>query len=361
MAADGARTPRVSSLPVPLPRARVKIPASQLPSALKKRLLPCYLVTGDEPLLVLEALDAIRAKAVAQGFGSRELSVVAPGFDWDSLRGAAGNLSLFAERRILEIRLPGGKADRKGGEAIEELLHHAGPDLLVLVSASRLEKSAQKAGWVKAFERDGAVVQVWPVGGRELPAWIAERMRHHELTPDRDAVRLIADRVEGNLLAADQEIRKLRLLLGAGPVSAADVEAAVASSSRYDLFKLIDAAVGGDATRAVRILRGLRAEGVDAVPVVFMLARELRTLTRLAENVRDGRELGKALVQAGVWRNRQGLVRACVGRHSADDFYRLLKLAFGADAAAKGQSPRDPWQLATEIVLGLAGPRARAA
>lgn len=340
---------------------RVKIPASQLPSALKKTLLPCYLVTGDEPLLVLEALDVIRAEAAARGFTTRELHVVMPGFDWETLAGAAGNLSLFAEQRIFEIRLPGGKADRKGSAALETLVSQAGPDLLLLVSAAKLEKGAQNAAWVKALEASGAIVQVWPVGLRELPAWVAERMRRLELRPERDAVRLIADRVEGNLLAADQEIQKLRLLLGPGAVSAADVEAAVASSSRYDVFKLIDAAVGGDAPRAVRILRGLRAEGLDAVPVVFMLARELRLLTRLAENVRAGQALGKALGEAGVWRNRQGLVRACVGRHSADDFYRLLKLTFGADTAAKGQSPRDPWQLATEIVLTLAVPGARAA
>jgi DNA polymerase-3 subunit delta len=284
-----------------------------------------------------------------------------PGFDWETLAGAAGNLSLFAEKRIFEIRLPGGKTDRRGGAAIEALVSQAGPDLLLVVSAAKLEKGAQNAAWAKALESRGAIVQVWPVGLRELPAWVAERMRRLELRPDRDAVRLIADRVEGNLLAAEQEIQKLRLLLGPGAVSAADVETAVASSSRYDVFKLIDAAVGGDAARAVRILRGLRAEGVDAVPVVFMLAREQRTLTRLAENVRDGRELGKALAQAGVWRNRQGLVRACVGRHSVDDFYRLLKLTFRADAAAKGQSPGDPWELATEIVLGLAVPGAKAA
>jgi len=339
----------------------VKIPASQLPSALKKTLLPCYLVTGDEPLLVLEALDAIRREALARGFTTRELHVVMPGFDWETLAGAAGNLSLFAEKRIFEIRLPGGKTDRRGGAAIEALVSQAGPDLLLVVSAAKLEKGAQNAAWAKALESRGAIVQVWPVGLRELPAWVAERMRRLELRPDRDAVRLIADRVEGNLLAAEQEIQKLRLLLGPGAVSAADVETAVASSSRYDVFKLIDAAVGGDAARAVRILRGLRAEGVDAVPVVFMLAREQRTLTRLAENVRDGRELGKALAQAGVWRNRQGLVRACVGRHSVDDFYRLLKLTFRADAAAKGQSPGDPWELATEIVLGLAVPGAKAA
>lgn len=339
----------------------MKIPASQLPSALKKTLLRCYLVTGDEPLLVLEALDVIRAQASARGFTTREVHVVMPGFDWEALAGAARNLSLFAEKRILEIRLPGGKADRKGAAAIEELARQAGPDLLVVVAAAKLERGTQNAAWVKALEASGAIVQVWPIGLRELPAWIAERMRRLDLRPDRDALRLIAERVEGNLLAAEQEIRKLGLLLGPGAVSADDVETAVASSSRYDVFKLIDAAVGGDAGRAVRILRGLRAEGLDAVPVVFILARELRMLTRLSENVRAGRELGQALAQAGVWRNRQGLVRACVGRHSIDDFYRLLKLAFGADAAARGQSSRDPWQLATEIVLGLAVQGAKAA
>jgi DNA polymerase-3 subunit delta len=326
----------------------VKIPASQLRSALSKSLLPSYLVAGDEPLLVQEALDAIRKAATDRGFGTRELHVVMPGFDWQSLVGAAGNLSLFAERRILEIRLPGGKADRQGAAAIEDLLRHVGPDLLVIVAAGKLEKSATTARWVKTIEASGAVVQVWPVGAGELPAWIAERMRRVALKPDRDAIGLIADRVEGNLL-------------GAGAVSAADVEQAVASSSRYDVFKLVDAAVSGDAARAVRILRGLRAEGVDAVPVVWTLARELRVLARLAESLQSGTELGRALQQAGVWRNRHGLVRACVSRHTTDEFYGLMQLAFRADAAAKGQSARDPWQLCTEVVLGLARTGAKAA
>lgn len=339
----------------------MKISASQLSSALKKALLPCYLVTGDEPLLVLEALDAIRGAATARDFTTRELHVVVAGFDWQALSGEASNLSLFADKRIFEIRLNGGKLDRVGGAAVEDLLANAGPDLMVIIGAGKLEKGVANAGWVRKIESDGAVVQVWPVGVRELPAWIAERMRRLELKPDRDAVRLIADRVEGNLLAADQEIRKLRLVLGAGPVTGADAESAVASSSRYDVFKLVDAAVSGDATRGVRILSGLRAEGVDAVPIVFMLARELRVLAKLAENVRSGMELASALQKSGVWRNRHGLVRACVGRHSVDDFYRLLQLARSADAAAKGQSSGDPWQLVTDIVLGLAIPGAKAA
>ncbi len=339
----------------------MKIPASQLRSALSKTLLPCYLVTGDEPLQVQEALDSIRQAATERGFDSRELHVVIPGFDWQSLAGSAGNRSLFAERRILEIRLPAGKADRQGAAAITELLRHAGPELLVIIAAAKLEKSASGAAWVKAIEKNGAVIPVWPVGARELPAWITEHMRRQELQPDREAVRLIADRVEGNLLAADQEIRKLRLLLGAGPVSATDVERAVASSSRYDAFKLVDAALSGEAARAVRILRGLQAEGIEAVPVVWVLARELRILAKLADSLRSGVDLGKALQKSGVWNTRQALVRSCISRHTADDFYVLLQLAFRADAAAKGQLQRDPWQLCTGIVLGLAQASAKAA
>ncbi len=186
-------------------------------------------------------------------------------------------------------------------------------------------------------------------------------MQKAGLTPDAAAIRLIADRVEGNLLAADQEIEKLRLQLGEGPVSVDDVNAAVANSSRYDVYKLADAALGGEPKRAIRILGRVRAEGVEPVIVVWALTRELRVLARLADMIQSGIELGSALQKSGVWRSRQGLVRSCVARHGAADIYRLLKLARRADAAAKGQSGEDAWQLATDIILGLAMGRARAA
>jgi len=194
---------------------------------------------------------------------------------------------------------------------------------------------------------------VWPIGPRELPAWIGERMRKSGLQPDRDAVRMIADRVEGNLLAAGQEIEKLRLLHGAGKVSAEDVSKAVANSSRFDVFKLVDAAVAGDAKRSLRILAGLRAEGVEPVIVVWALARELRTLARLAELLAAGTNLAPAMQKSGVWNNRQGLVRSCVARHEPGNFRRLLKATVNADQAAKGQMRADPWQLITSILLDL--------
>lgn len=332
----------------------MKLQANQLSAHLKKSLAPCYLVTGDEHLLVDEALDAIRGTARARGFSMRELHVATTGFDWPQLTAASSNMSLFAVQRIIELRLPTGKPGRVGGQAIIELVEQSGPENLFIVTAPKLDRSSAASKWAKAIDAKGVALQIWPIGIRELPGWIANRMRSAGLNPDRDAVTLIADRVEGNLLAAGQEIEKLRLLLGEGPVSAEDVDNAVANSSRYDVYKLADAALAGDAPRAVRILGGLRAEGVEPVIVMWALTRELRTLSALDDTVRQGGDLGGAMQKNGVWRNRQGLVRSCISRHQHGDFQHMLKVAGRADAAAKGQRAGDPWQMATDIVVGMA-------
>jgi len=331
----------------------LKIQANQLSSHLIKSLAPCYLVTGDEHLLVDEALDTIREKARERGFTSRELHVATTGFDWNALTASTGNLSLFAEQRIVELRLPTGKPGKAGGQAIVDLVSQAGPELLFIVTGPKLDRSSSASKWAKTIDAKGASLTLWPIGIRELPGWIANRMRQAGLEPDREAVTLIADRVEGNLLAAGQEIEKLRLILGAGKVTAEDVSEAVASSSRYDVYKLTDAALAGDAGRSVKILGGLRAEGVEPVIVMWALTRELRTLATLDDVIRQGGDLGGAMQKSGVWRNRQGLVRACVGRHQHGDFHRMLKATGRADAAAKGQRAGDPWQLATDVVVSL--------
>ena len=339
----------------------MKVQANQLSSCLGKSLAPCYLVTGDEHLLVAEALDNIRDAARAQGFTSRELHVATQGFDWNQLLATTGNLSLFAEKQIIELRLPTGKPGRAGGQAIIDMVGQLDADTLFIVSGPKLDRSAANSKWAKTLDATGVSVPVWPVGIRELPGWIANRMRREGLDPDRGAVALIADRVEGNLLAASQEIEKLRLLRGAGKVTADDVNEAVANSSRYDVYKLADATLAGDARRALKILSGLRAEGVDAVVVMWSLTRELRTLAKLDDLIRQGQDLSGGMRAAGVWSSRQGLVRSCIGRHQHGDFHRLIKLARRADAAAKGQGPGDAWQLATEIILGLTVGERRAA
>ena len=332
----------------------MKIQANQLSSYLKNSLAPCYLVTGDEHLLVAEALDSIRAAAREKGFTQRESHVATQWFDWAGLAASSSNLSLFAEQRIIELRLPTGKPGRVGSAAIVDLLERLGPELILIVSAPKLDKGASAAKWAKALDARGVFLPIWPVGARELPGWIAARMRAAGLQPDRTAASLIADRVEGNLLAATQEIEKLRLLHGEGPVSAEDVADAVANSSRYDVYKLVDAALAGDARRAMKILGGLRAEGMEPVIIFWALGRELRLLAGLSESVRRRADLGSAMQKARVWRNRQGLVRSCVSRAPEGVFNRLLKAVGEGDAAAKGQLRADPWQVATDVVLGLA-------
>jgi len=331
----------------------LKIQSNQLSSHLLKSLAPCYLVTGDEPLLVGEALDGIREAARAKGFTSRELHVAIAGFDWNSLTASTGNLSLFAEQRIVELRLPTGKPGKAGGQAIIDLVEQSGPELLFIVTGPKLDRSSSASKWAKTIDQKGVSLALWPIGVRELPGWISNRMRAAGLQPDRDAVTLIADRVEGNLLAAQQEIEKLRLILGEGKVSAAAVDEAVANSSRYDVYKLTDAALAGDANRSVKILGGLRAEGVEPVIVMWALTRELRTLATLDDVIRQGGDLGGAMQKSGVWRNRQGLVRSCIGRHQHGDFHKMLKATGRADAAAKGQRAGNPWHMATDIVVGL--------
>ena len=337
----------------------VKISEKQLPSRLSQGLLPCYLVTGNEQLLVQEALDAIRVAARQRGFGTRELLEQTAGFNWDNLTSAGGNMSLFAESQIIELRLSTGKPGAKGSAIIAKYAEKLREDILFLVSAPKLNRHAASAKWVKALEKHGGLVQVWPIGKRDLPEWIENRMKFAGLDPDFEAVQLIADRVEGNLLAAQQEIEKLRLLHGEGPVCAKDVDTVVADSSRFDVYKLMDAAVGGNATRAIRILDNFRAEGLEPVILLWALARELRMLAALADAIRSGIDLSTAMKQERVWQNRQGIVRACVGRHQSQDFYLFIKMACKADAAAKGQRQADPWQLATEIILRLAMPRVR--
>ncbi len=339
----------------------MKLQSNQLAAHLKNSLAPCYLISGDEHLLVNEALDGIRAAARARGFNARELYVATTGFDWGQLRAAGANLSLFADRRIVELRLPTGKPGRAGATAIEDFVRELGPELMLVVVTPKLDRAGASSSWAKAIEARGAGLTLWPVGVRELPGWIAARMRRAGLEPEPQAVAMIADRVEGNLLAAQQEIEKLRLLLGAGKVSANDVSRAVADSSRYDVYQLLDAALGGDARRAMKILAGLRAEGVEPVLVVWVLTRELRTLAKLADLLAQRVDLGSALQKTGVWRNRQGFMRSALDRHTRLELLHLLRATGHADAAAKGQQAGDPWQLAAGIVLRLATGGQRAA
>ena len=312
----------------------MKLTLENLSAQLAERLLPVYLVSGDEPLLVGEASDAIRARARARGFAEREVFFIERSSAvWDEVRQAALSLSLFTSRRIVEIRMPGGKPGVTGAAALLRLFEAAGEDLLVVIIADKLERETQASEWVQALQRRGAWLPIWPVERARLPEWLRARFAAAGLTANSDALALLAERSEGNLLAARQEIDKLAMLLPRGAtVSVAEVAAGSADSARFDVFQLGEAVRSADAARALRILGGLRAEGAEPVLVLWSLVRELRAQQAAAPS--------DASVRA------QGL-----------PFARLAMRAGRADRMAKGLSAGDPWDELALLAVELTGLR----
>lgn len=326
----------------------------QLESHLEKTLAPVYLLSGEEPLQLMEAADAVRAAARSKGVEDREVFNVDKGFDWEQLSVAAESLSLFARQRLLELRLPTGKPGPQGSKVLQAYARRPAEDTVLLIEAGRLDANDRKTAWCKAMESVGVLVQVWPLDLPGTQAWMQRRMRRHGLQPTAEAVRLLAERVEGNLLAAAQEIDKLVLLSGPGPVDADGVLSAVADSARFGVFDLVDAALAGETARAVRVLQGLRDEGVEDVLVLWALAREIRALHRMAEQVEAGKSVQQVL--AGVRpQRRQPVVRQALRRQGAHGLGRLLSGCARVDRAIKGRHPGNPWDELLDLTLNLAG------
>lgn len=328
------------------------VSAGQLPALLERKLAPVYLLSGDEPLLLGEAADALRAAARKQGFESRELLFADARFDWDKLYACGANLSLFSERRILEVRLPTGKPGKAGAAALAEFVAKPPEDTLLIVISGRVDK---RVSWVKTMASSGVHVEVWPVERAQLPSWILQRMQKNGLKCARSAAELLAERVEGNLLAADQEIRKLRLTHGAGMIDADTLMRSVADSSRFDVFKLGDTVLLGDAGRAIKIINGLRSEGVAVQLVLWALNGAVHDVARVRIHVEDGMSVASALAKAGVWTSRREVVRSGVGRIKLQDCYRLIELLAAADLAAKGHGPGDAWAMLSDVACEIAG------
>ena len=332
-----------------------KLRPEQLGQALNKSLAPIYLVSGDEPLLVQEACDQIRAAARSQGFGERELYHADASFDWTQLLSAANSLSLLADRKILEVRLPTGKPGDKGGKVLQEYAKAPSEDNLLLVVTGKLDRNALKAKWLKALEDSGSHVQVWPVTPAQLPRWIAQRMKAAGLTADSAAIDLLASRVEGNLLAAAQEVEKLKLLTDSPEISTELMASVVADSARYDVFGLVDKALHGDARGAVKSLQGLKVEGTEPIALLWALARDLRALVQISQAASQGIPYERAAQAAGIWNTRQPLVQSALRRLSPGQLQQLLRKANGIDRAIKGMRQADPWAELLDLTLNLAG------
>ncbi len=331
----------------------MRLRAEQLAGHLADGLAPVYLVSGDEPLLLDEATDAIRQAARAAGHATREVMEAGPGFEWDTLLAEAASFSLFAEKKVIDLRLPGGKPGREGGQALAAYCANPPPDTLLLLTLPKLDRQQQNSKWFKAIESLGVVIQVWPVELAKLPAWIRQRLQRAGLEPTPDAVTLLSERVEGNLLAAKQEIDKLRLVHGEGPLDAEELADAVADSARYDVFELVDSALRAELPRCLHILEGLKGEGVAAAVVLWALHREISQLAGVALDTARGTSMDHAMRQARIWEKRKPLARQALSRHKPAQWLSLLDNCQAADAAVKGADPRNPWMLFEQILSRL--------
>ena len=319
------------------------------------RLAPVYLLAGEE-LLVLEAADALRAQARRLGYSEREVLDVGQHFDWDELARAAAGMSLFATRRLLDLRLPTGRPGVEGAKAINAFCADPPPDVTLLVTA--MEWSSKHDGaWSKKLDASGTMVVLQAPRPDQWGAWIGARLASRGLSATPDAVALLAQRVEGNLLAAAQEIDKLVALHGEGRIDAAAMEDLVADSARYDAFKLTDAAFAGEGARALRILAGLHAEGEELLALMGWLVNQLQLALRLA----NAHDLAAQIRAEHLWQAREQLFRKALRRAPRDHWLQCLARAARIDRMVKGREAGNPWQEAERLIAAIAEPRAAAA
>ena len=333
----------------------MRLKPEQLGQHLKQGLKPLYIISGDEPLLTQELGDQIRAAARHQGFDEREVHNVDAKFDWGTLLESANAMSLFSSRKLIEIQLPSGKPGDKGGKALIALLEQANPDNLFLLVLPKVDKGTQNSKWFKTLDKVGAFIAHWPIERSQLPGWIANRMRGYQMSADREALALLADRTDGNLLAAAQEIEKLRML-GNPQITLDDIENSVGDASRYDVFALSEAALKGDSVRSLHILSVLQAEGLHALQPLAILANDIRLLMSFSQLTANGLPEDKALQQLKVfWPKKQGQIKGAARRLSLKNVQQSLILCKQIDFACKGLLQDDAWRLLSQLVIKLCG------
>ena len=341
----------------------MQVRADQLASHLQKGLRTIYTVWGDEPLLAQEAGDAIRAAARAAGCTERQVHTVAGAhFDWSGLLGASQAMSLFSDKQLIEIRIPSGKPGTEGSKALQAYCETLSDDVVTLVQLPKLDRQQQSAAWFTALDGAGVTVRVDPVERKALPQWIAQRLAAQQQRvqggePGQQTLAFFSDRIEGNLLAAHQEIQKLGLLYPAGELSFEQIEAAVLNVARYDVFKLGGAVLAGQVARALRMLEGLQAEGEAAVLVHWTLAADILGLKRVKDAVSAGRPLPMALREARAWGAKERLFERAVPLLTDSAIAQLVDAAQVCDGLVKGLKhpdwPLEPWEGLKRLVLML--------
>lgn len=329
----------------------------QLEAHLQQGLKAVYIVSGDEPLQVQEACQQIRAAAKTAHFSEREVFTVDASFTWADFLASGSAMSLFASQKLIELRLPNGKPGTEGSKALLAYTEAPSENNLLLISTCKLDKSTQNSKWFKALNQIGAHIAIWPIEAHQLPKWIDQRMRQAGLAPEREAVSLLAEQVDGNLLAATQEIEKLKLLLPDDDttVSAQTIRDCVVNSSRYNVFSLIDSALKGDPKQCLKMLTGLKEEGVEPLTLIWALSREIRQLSLIAHSMQRGQSVEQAMQAQRVWKNRQPIFSRAVARLSLDKLSSLIQQTAFADQLAKGMHQGNLWDQLEQITLSLAG------
>lgn len=335
--------------------AAVQVRTEQLAAHLERGLKPVYVVSGDEPLQYDEALDAIRRAARGRGFTERTVFDAEPGFDWSRLAEAGKSLSLFAERRLLELRLPGARPGAQGAKALAAFAAEPGADVVLLVGSGRIDAPAKRSEWYRALDRAGVCIDVRPKERAALPGWLRDRARARGLAISPEAVEELAERCEGNLAYGAQTIERLALLVSGARIELDDVLDGAAWGARFSAFDLVDATLAGNPARALQVLTGLAAEGEAPPAIIGALAWQVRTVACIGRDLERGRTMDEALRPFPAWRRRQGEVRAALGRMQAARWGKRLAALARLDAMSKGAVPGDEWDGLRRLVLDLCG------
>lgn len=331
----------------------------QLATRLRQDLSPIFVIAGEEPLQRGEAVDLVRAATKAAGYTERLRLDVGAGFDWDALHEASANLSLFAEKRVVELHIVENKPGVVGSKALMRYAGAPPPDTVLLVVMGKVDRATTGGAWFKSLDKIGVVVQVWPLSESEVEGWVAARLKAVGIVAEQEAVRLLASRGEGNLLAARQEIEKLSLSFGQGRLDVGQLRDAVAESARFTVFDLGDAVLEGDTTRAVRILEALREEGVASLLVLWSVTEQIRTLASMTRRLSRG-ESPQQVIQ-GVWVKRRALASKALRRYPEAIWNRLLRHCAAVDRVVKGAEPGNEWEDLLELaVAGCGGDGAQA-
>jgi len=332
----------------------MRLKPEQIAAALQKGLAPVYFISGDEPLQLGEMADAVRAAARKEGYDSREVLVADSSFSWNELTESAGSLSIFADKKIIDLRLPSGTPGADGSKALIAYCERLPEDTLLLITAAKMAGASLKARWFQALDKVGCVVQVWPLEGQDLIRWLQQRMQRRGLQAETEGIKILASRIEGNLLAAAQEIEKLYVLYGEGRLSNQQISDAVADSSRFDVFKLMDSVLAARVGRIFKILSGLQAEGVAAPVVLWALTREARVLIRIKQALAQGQNRAVVFKNNQIWDKRQQLVSDALNRLGDSDLNSILTLSAKADRQIKGQQQGEPWETLLAVCLMFA-------